>query len=176
MLHSYHWKNSPNHFYSFRDAVGRKVMKALKRKDDGITHAVVDFLCALMQPMHDNFDLKQEQLNKSSLLSSKSFLETLLKELETHIVSQFLWPLVICFESIFLLPPATEHWSSSHQCSAGLLHLCTLSSLQVCHWLLFALLSSIHSLSPSLSAHPPHLSPSPPHPSFTPLLHTPPPQ
>lgn len=72
---------------SFRDAVGKKVVKGLKRKDDAITHAVVDFLCALMQPMHDNFDLRQEQLNKSSLLSSKGFLETLLKELQSHIVS-----------------------------------------------------------------------------------------
>ena len=74
-------------FASFRDAVGKKVVKALKRKDDAITHAVVDFLCALMQPMHDNFDLRQEQMNKSSLLSSKAFIDTLLKELLLHIVS-----------------------------------------------------------------------------------------
>ena len=40
--------------------------------------------------MHDNFDLRQEQLNKSSLLSSKPFIETLLKELQSHIVSSSL--------------------------------------------------------------------------------------
>ena len=74
-------------FYSFRDSVGKKVVRSLKRKDDGITHACVDFLCALMQPMHDNFDLRQEQLNKSSLLSSKAFIDNLLDVLRSHIVS-----------------------------------------------------------------------------------------
>ena len=69
-----------------RDIVGKKVVKALKRKDDGISHACIDFLCALMQPMHDNFDLRQEQLNKRSLLSNKGFLEMLLNPLKTHVV------------------------------------------------------------------------------------------
>ena len=92
--------------------MGRKVVKALKRKDDAITHAVVDFLCALMQPMHDNFDLRQEQLNKSSLLSSKGFLDTLLKELQTHIVSH----LLMAHTCSLLTPlhPATEHWGTGH--------------------------------------------------------------
>ena len=40
-----------------------------------------------MQPMHDNFDLRQEQLNKSSLLSSKAFIDNLLDVLRSHIVS-----------------------------------------------------------------------------------------
>jgi len=71
---------------SFREIVGRKVVKALKRKDDGISHACIDFLCALMQPMHDNFDLRQEQMNKRSLLSSKAFLEMLLEPLKMHVV------------------------------------------------------------------------------------------
>ena len=74
------------YFCSFRDSVGKKVVRSLKRKDDGITHACVDFLCALMQPMHDNFDLRQEQLNKSSLLSSKAFIDNLLEVLRSHIV------------------------------------------------------------------------------------------
>ncbi len=42
--------------------------KALKRCDDGISHAAIDMLCALMEPMHQDYDLRQEQLNKSSLL------------------------------------------------------------------------------------------------------------
>ena len=67
--------------------MGKKVVRALKRKDDGISHACVDFLCALMQPMHDNFDLRQEQLNKSSLLSSRPFLELLLEPFKAHVVS-----------------------------------------------------------------------------------------
>lgn len=32
-----------------REKVGVKVVKALKRKDDAVTHAAVDMLCALMQ-------------------------------------------------------------------------------------------------------------------------------
>ena len=71
---------------SFREVVGKKVVRALKRKDDGISHACVDFLCALMQPMHDNYDLRQEQLNKTSLLSSRPFLEMLLEPFKTHVV------------------------------------------------------------------------------------------
>jgi DnaJ family protein C protein 13 len=35
--------------------------------------------------MHDDYDLRQEQLNKSSLLSSKSFLESLLDVLKLHV-------------------------------------------------------------------------------------------
>jgi len=41
MLHSSHTR--------FRDKLGVKVVKALKRNDDGVTHAAIDMLCALMQ-------------------------------------------------------------------------------------------------------------------------------
>ncbi len=44
-------------------------------------------ICTLMEPMHDNFDLKQEQLNKSSLLSTERFLEGLLDMWTVHVVS-----------------------------------------------------------------------------------------
>ena len=71
------------------------MVRALRRKDDGISHACVDFLCALMQPMHDNYDLRQEQMNKSSLLSSKPFLEMVLEPLKTHVVGKTT-PLVQC--------------------------------------------------------------------------------
>ena len=37
--------------------------------------------------MHENYDLRQEQLNKSSLLSSKKFLEDLLDIFSNHVVS-----------------------------------------------------------------------------------------
>lgn len=69
-----------------REKVGLKVVKALKRKDNGVTHAAIDVLCALMQPMHDDYDLRQEQMNKYSLLSSKKFLETLLETFTDHVV------------------------------------------------------------------------------------------
>ena len=41
-----------NNYLSFlrmREKVGMKVVKALKRNDDGVTHAAVDMICALMQ-------------------------------------------------------------------------------------------------------------------------------
>ncbi|KAK3083199.1 hypothetical protein FSP39_016526 [Pinctada imbricata] len=69
-----------------REKVGVKVVKSMKRKDTGVTHAALDVLCALMQPMHDDYDLRQEQLNKYSLLSSKKFLETLLDTFKDHVV------------------------------------------------------------------------------------------
>ncbi len=79
------YNTHPTH-HSFREIVGKKVVRALKLKDDGISHACVDFLCALMQPMHDNFDIRQEQMNKRSLLASTSFLELLLEPLKLHVV------------------------------------------------------------------------------------------
>ncbi|ESO09053.1 hypothetical protein HELRODRAFT_156562 [Helobdella robusta] len=68
-----------------REKVGIKVVKALKRNDLGVSHAAVDMLCSLMQPMHDNYDLRQEQLNKSAVLSSKKFLESLLDMFTGHV-------------------------------------------------------------------------------------------
>lgn len=122
----------------FREKLGVKTVKALKRNNNGVTHAAVDMLCALMcvsiifniwksircmhnyatciflflciqvriwgknsthwnlaielfshvslQPMHDDYDLRQEQLNKASLLSSKKFLENLLEKFITNVV------------------------------------------------------------------------------------------
>uniref|UniRef100_A0A6I8R119 DnaJ heat shock protein family (Hsp40) member C13 n=1 Tax=Xenopus tropicalis TaxID=8364 RepID=A0A6I8R119_XENTR len=69
----------------FRERLGVKVVKALKRNNDGVTHAAIDMLCALMCPMHDDYDLRQEQLNKASLLSSKKFLENLLEKFNLHV-------------------------------------------------------------------------------------------
>lgn len=70
----------------FREAIGNKVVKALKKQDCGVTQAAIECICALMQPMHDDCDLRQEQLNKSSLLSSNKFLESLLEMWIGHIV------------------------------------------------------------------------------------------
>ena len=74
--------NLPN----FREKIGVKVNKALKLGHDGISHAAIDMVCALMEPMHEDYDLKQEQLNKSSLLSSERFLDGLLDMWTTHVV------------------------------------------------------------------------------------------
>lgn len=70
-----------------REAIGNRVVKALKSQNYGVIQAAIDCICALMQPMHDECDLRQEQLNKSSLLSSNKFLESLLDMWINHIVS-----------------------------------------------------------------------------------------
>lgn len=67
--------------------MGRKVTRALKRENEAITHAAIDMICALMQPMHQDYDLHREQLNKSSLLSTHAFLKALLDMWVAHIVS-----------------------------------------------------------------------------------------
>lgn len=69
----------------FREAMGTKVVASLKRNDLGVTYAAIDMINSLMHSMHSDYDLKQEQLNKSSLLQSKSFLESLLDMWVQHI-------------------------------------------------------------------------------------------
>jgi len=57
-----------------RAKLGKRIVQALKMNDDGVHYAAIDVLDCLMQPMHNYYDLLQEQLNKRSLLMSKSFL------------------------------------------------------------------------------------------------------
>ena len=58
-----------------REKLGLKVVRALQWDRDNVSQAAIDVLCALMEPMYDESDLRQEQLNKSSLLSSPKFIE-----------------------------------------------------------------------------------------------------
>ena len=37
--------------------------------------------------MHDDYDIRQEQMNKYSLMSSRKFLESLLEMFNAHVVS-----------------------------------------------------------------------------------------
>ncbi|KAG1687435.1 DnaJ subfamily C member 13 [Nymphon striatum] len=76
-----------------REKLGNKVVIALRRNNEAVSYAAVDMICALMQPMHDDYDLRQEQLNKASLLSSKKFLETLLDKFTNHTVSRSVFKL-----------------------------------------------------------------------------------
>lgn len=89
------------HYLRFREAMGMKVVAALKKGDPGVTHAALDALCALLHPMHADYDLRQEQLNKSSLLSSKKFLEGLLDMWTEHVVGFKSFSLLLCL--FFLL-------------------------------------------------------------------------
>lgn len=77
-----------------------KVVTALKRNDFGVTHAAIDMICALMHPMHDDYDLRQEQLNKSSLLQTKPFLESLLNMWTTNIVNNMNF--IICMYNFYI--------------------------------------------------------------------------
>ncbi|WAR09956.1 DJC13-like protein [Mya arenaria] len=92
-----------------REKVGLKVVKALKRNDEGVKHASLDMLCALMQPMHDDYDLRQEQLNKTSLLSSQKFLKTLLEITGALVISAML-----DFLTFSLCAPYSETTDGGH--------------------------------------------------------------
>ena len=93
------------------------MIKGLQRNDAGVTHAALDMVCALMQPMHDNPDLKQEQLNKASLLSSAKFQEKLLEAWTNH-VNQCTGALVVAamldFLTFALCAPYSETTDGSH--------------------------------------------------------------
>lgn len=62
-------------------------MSSLQRNDLAVTYAAIDMINSLMHSMNADYDLKQEQLNKSSLISSKNFLEKLLDMWTKHVVN-----------------------------------------------------------------------------------------
>jgi len=68
-----------------REKLGNLVVSVLKWNHEAIDHATVEMLCSLMQPMHPNYELKLEQLNKKSLLSSRDFVEHLLDLVVNHV-------------------------------------------------------------------------------------------
>ncbi|KAI3415622.1 hypothetical protein GPALN_005220 [Globodera pallida] len=70
-----------------REKLGSLVVSVLKRRCEAIDHATVELLCALLQPMHANYDLRIEQLNKQSLLSSRAFVEHLLQLVVEHVAN-----------------------------------------------------------------------------------------
>ncbi|CDW59738.1 DnaJ-like protein subfamily C member 13 [Trichuris trichiura] len=69
-----------------REKLGNMVICSLKLNNEAVDHAAIETLCTLMQPMNGGFELKQEQQNKSLLLSSKAFLERMLDILVWHVV------------------------------------------------------------------------------------------
>ncbi|XP_055920872.1 dnaJ homolog subfamily C member 13 isoform X1 [Eupeodes corollae] len=69
----------------FREIIGTKIVASLRRKDLAVTYSAIDMINSLMHSMNADHDLKQEQLNKSSILSSKGFLETLLNMWTNHV-------------------------------------------------------------------------------------------
>lgn len=61
----------------------------LHRSNETVDHATVEMLCSLMQPMHANYELRLEQLNKQSLLCTRQFVEHLLDLVVKHVVGRF---------------------------------------------------------------------------------------
>lgn len=74
---------------------------SLQRNDLAVTYAAIDMINSLMHSMNADYDLKQEQLNKSSLISSKNFLEKLLDMWTKHVVSA--WNFDFVFSEHFFL-------------------------------------------------------------------------
>ncbi|CAF3415661.1 unnamed protein product [Rotaria sp. Silwood1] len=101
----------------FRERIGTKIVRSLKLNDDQITYAALEVLNTLLQPMHLDYDLRQEQLNKSSILSTKKFLESLLDIFLKH-VKQNTGSLIISsfldFLTYTLCPPFSETTDGQH--------------------------------------------------------------
>ncbi|XP_046397209.1 dnaJ homolog subfamily C member 13 [Ischnura elegans] len=108
----------------FREYMGRKVVYALRGGEEGVAQAALDTTCALMQPMHCQHvhmhqpqDIRQEQLNKSSLLSSRTFLASLLDMWASH-VSRGTGALVVAavldFLTFALCVPYSETTDGTH--------------------------------------------------------------
>lgn len=103
---------------NFRDVVGLKVVRALNRENEATSHASLDMLCALMHPMHDeSSDLRQEQLNKSCLLSNHKFLEALLNMWTRHVTlstGALVVSAMLDFLTFALCVPYSETTESKH--------------------------------------------------------------
>nr|XP_024215378.1 dnaJ homolog subfamily C member 13 [Halyomorpha halys] len=101
----------------FRENLGLIVLAGVKRNSEAMTHAALDMICALMHPMHDDCDIKQEQLNKSSLLSNSAFLNGLLDKW-THYVNNDSGALVVSamldFLTFSLCTPYSETTEGRH--------------------------------------------------------------
>ena len=68
----------------FPQKIGKSVVTALKMRHDAASHAAIDFLSSLLYPMHDKYDIVQEQNNRRALLLSSSFLKNLVTLLKQH--------------------------------------------------------------------------------------------
>lgn len=67
-----------------KERIGRLVMRAIRMQEDRVLYSAIDMLGALMQPLHDDFDLWQEQQNKLALLQSPEFLQRLVEIFGAH--------------------------------------------------------------------------------------------
>lgn len=75
------------------------LLALVREGEDAVSFDAIDMLNALMEPMHDEYDLSQEQLNKRSILSTKKFIQGLFDIFIGHIVR-----LCLCPTSLGLCP------------------------------------------------------------------------
>ncbi|KAK0425897.1 hypothetical protein QR680_009446 [Steinernema hermaphroditum] len=68
-----------------REKLGVFIVSVLKIGSETLDYAAVEMLNALMQPLHSNYELRHEQNNKQSLLSSDKFVDHLLELVVSHI-------------------------------------------------------------------------------------------
>ncbi len=140
---SFHLKINSN-FCRFRETIGQKVVSSLQRNDLAVTYAAIDMINSLMHSMNADYDLKQEQLNKSSLISSKNFLEKLLDMWTKHVVSLTENFFLFFFNSMAMRTvwwyannnlifrfaiPDSRQWRTSSVRNVRFLNFCTMRSL-----------------------------------------------
>lgn len=82
-------RNHCQYYFRIREKLGELVVRMLNISNECIDYATVDMLCSLMQPLHQNYELKLEQLNKQSLLATPQFVEHLLDLVVRHVVINF---------------------------------------------------------------------------------------
>ena len=68
----------------FVRTIGRGIVAVFKMKHDAVSHAAIDFLAALLYPMHDKYNINQEVSNRLQLLDSPNFLNNLVALLKQH--------------------------------------------------------------------------------------------
>ncbi|CAB4061599.1 DNAJC13 [Lepeophtheirus salmonis] len=94
-----------------REKIGQKVVIALKCGNDGISYTAIEMLSALVRPAHIHIDLRQEQLNKASLLSSDTFVSALINLWMNHIsrgTASLLVAAILDFFTFCLCHPFSE--------------------------------------------------------------------
>lgn len=62
-------------------------MDALRQKDDAVLHAALDAVNTLMQPMHDQPDIRREQYNKRIIMRHKPLMNVFVDLFTIHAVS-----------------------------------------------------------------------------------------
>ncbi|KEG15603.1 endosomal trafficking protein RME-8 [Trypanosoma grayi] len=69
---------------SFIKNIEAASMKALQINSVVVSHAVIDFLCVLLTPHHDHYELAHEEANKNRILGHAQFVNQLLRLLHDY--------------------------------------------------------------------------------------------